>query len=379
VADTENHAVRAVNLNTSWVRTLAGTGEKAHGSFALGAPTATPLRSPWAVLAVEDFVFIAMAGSHQVWVLVEESQIGPFAGNGREALVDGPREQASFNQPSDLAYGLGHLFVADAEASAVRAVALNEMPRVFTLVGMGLFEFGDRDGRGGQVRLQHPTGLAFGDGVLYVADSYNHKVKTLDPTTGEAKTLIGTGQAGQADGLFSRATLFEPEGLAVAGRRLYIADTNNHLLRMADLDARLLRTVELRGLDRPRSVDVLPVAAPVTELPARVVAPGPVTLVVTVTPPAGHKLNGAAASSVRLLPDGSEVPLDADGTAALGLDVSSAREALLEVVVNHCAEAAEALCFIHVARLALPLETGPHAGSVAEVTYAVPPTTGGVE
>jgi sugar lactone lactonase YvrE len=252
VADTENHAVRAVHLGTGWVRTLAGTGEKAHGSFALGAPTATPLRSPWAVLAEADFVFIAMAGSHQVWVLVEESQIGPFAGNGREALVDGPREQASFNQPSDLACGLGHLFVADTEASAVRAITLGELPRVFTLVGMGLFEFGDRDGRGNQVRLQHPTGLAFGDGLLYVADSYNHKIKTLDPTTGEVKTLLGTGQAGHNDGLFSRATFYEPEGLALAGRRLYVADTNNHLVRVADLDSRLVRTLELGGLDRPQ-------------------------------------------------------------------------------------------------------------------------------
>lgn len=246
VADTGNHAVRAIQLGSGQVRTVAGTGYKAHGAFELGPPLETPLRSPWALAAVEDLLFIAMAGSHQIWVLMEETQIGPFAGNGREALVDGPRAEASFNQPSDLALGLDHLFVADAEASAVRAIRLNESPKVFTLVGQGLFEFGDLDGRGAEVRLQHPVGLAFEGGLLYVADTYNHKVKTLDPRSGEVKTLFGAGQAGRADGLYRRALLNEPEGLAIAGRTLYVADTNNHVLRAVDLDRRLVHTLEVR-------------------------------------------------------------------------------------------------------------------------------------
>jgi hypothetical protein len=171
VADTDNHAIRAIDLASGDVRTVAGTGEKAHGRFALGAPAAISLRSPWAVYARDDIIFIAMAGSHQIWVLLDEERLGPFAGNGYEALVDGPRDQASFNQPSDLAAGPGALFVADAEASAVRAIALDpETPtesQVTTLVGQGLFDFGDVDGTGAEVRLQHPTGIAYEDGSLY--------------------------------------------------------------------------------------------------------------------------------------------------------------------------------------------------------------------
>jgi len=248
VADTENHAVRAVDLDGGGVRTLAGTGEKAHGLLAIGAPAETPLRSPWAVLAVEHLVFIAMAGSHQIWVLIDGKDLGPFAGNGREALVDGPRERASFNQPSDLALGYSHLFVADAEASAVRAISLDAEPKVFTLVGAGLFEWGDRDGVKGEVRLQHPAGLAFDGGRLFVADSFNHKVKLLDPTKGHVTTLLGTGRPGHADGPFGEAELFEPEGVSAAGTRLYIADTNNHAVRVADLAAGEVRTVEVRGV-----------------------------------------------------------------------------------------------------------------------------------
>lgn len=254
VADTENHAVRAVNLVHEQVKTVAGTGRKGVGRRNQGSPTEIDLRSPWALAALGEVLFIAMAGSHQIWVLIEEQRLGVFAGSGAEALVDGPRGEAAFNQPSDLAYALGHLFVADAEASAIRAISLDGDMRVFTLVGQGLFEFGDVDGKGEMVRLQHPTGLAValpdgtGEGqppLLYLADSYNHKIKTLDPTSGEVRTLAGSGVPGLMDGPFLHAQFFEPEGLALNGRRLYIADTNNHQIRVADLESRTVRTLAL--------------------------------------------------------------------------------------------------------------------------------------
>lgn len=247
VADTENHAVRAIDLANGHARSVAGTGHKAHGAFDLTTPTQTPLRSPWALLPADDVLFIAMAGSHQIWVMLNETQLGPFFGNGREALVDGPQFESSFNQPSDLALGMGHIFVADAEASAIRAIALTEQPQVITLVGQGLFDFGDVDGMGGMVRLQHPAGLAFADNLVYIADTYNHKIKTLDPTTGQVQTFIGTGQPGQADGPFNQATLHEPEGIAAAGSLLFIADTNNHCIRVANLAQQTVHTLQLNS------------------------------------------------------------------------------------------------------------------------------------
>ena len=236
VADTENHAIRAIHLATGEVTTVAGMGRKAHGQRKLGVPTETALRNPWAVLAIGEYLFIAMAGSHQVWVLIKGSQLGPFAGNGYEALTDGPVGDASFNQPSDLAFGMGYLFVADPEASAVRAISLAETPQVVTLVGQGLFDWGDQDGPTSEALLQHPLGLTFDQQVIYVADTYNNKIKLLDPVAGQVKTLIGNGKAGFKDGSFEEAQLFEPEGVQVHQGRLYIADTNNHLVRVADLN-----------------------------------------------------------------------------------------------------------------------------------------------
>ncbi len=244
VADTDNHTLRRIDLADGTVSTVAGTGALAR-SLGRGGRRATEiaLRSPWALLAVEDAVLVAMAGSHQIWVLLPDGGLGVFAGSGGEALVDGPVDRASFNQPSDLAFGWGMLFVADAEASAIRALSFDGEPRVHTLVGQGLFTWGDVDGLGPAVRLQHPTGLATGPDLLFVADTYNHKIKTLDPRTGRVETLFGRGKAGTTTGAFEMSELCEPEGVAWDGERLWVADTGNHRLVVADLEQR--RTVAL--------------------------------------------------------------------------------------------------------------------------------------
>jgi sugar lactone lactonase YvrE len=391
VADTENHAVRAIDLASGEVTTAAGTGEKAHGAFALGAPTQTPLRSPWAVLAISQYVFIALAGSHQIWILIgsdgthenneQLAEIGPFAGNGREALVDGEVAEASFNQPSDLAFALNHILVADAEASAVRAVSLGSSPRTLTLVGQGLFEFGDRDGTGAEVRLQHPTGIAFHEETAYIADTYNNKIKTLDPTTGAVQTLIGTGEPGHLDGPFEQARLAEPEGLQVgafgAGRFLYIADTNNHAIRVADLVTRQVHTLALRA---PYGAQLEPPAEFLSEdqLPFRLppvhAASGPVEVVLDLHLPPGTKLNPEAPTRLRLdgQKNGQALTFAAGEKIAFRVEVGEAQEVELDLHLVYCQAEDSRLCFFHNRRLILPLEPVENGPATVEIPYAVP-------
>jgi hypothetical protein len=123
--------------------------------------------------------------------------------------------------------------------------------RVRRLVGRGLFDFGDVDARGDSVRLQHPLGVdaVVEDGapVVYIADSYNDKIKRLDPATRDVETLFGGDGRGAADGAWRAAEFWEPGGLSVAGRRLFIADTNNHAVRMADLGSGEVTTVTFRS------------------------------------------------------------------------------------------------------------------------------------
>lgn len=245
VADTGNHAVRAVDLERGIVRTVAGTGRIGRGPLvASGAPRSIALRSPWSLAVDRPRLLVALAGSHQIAVIEEETELRPFAGDGRERLADGTALSASFDQPSDLVLGGGALYVADPEASAIRRVALLGKPRVETLVGQGLFDWGDVDGFGPRVRLQHAMGLAL-DGLLFVADTYNHRIKHMDPLTCQVAALAGTGEPGHQDGGFTRARFQAPEGLAVRGRHLFVADTHNHAVRVCDLGAREVWTLAI--------------------------------------------------------------------------------------------------------------------------------------
>ena len=153
------------------------------------------------------------------------------------------------NQPSGLTTDGSLLYVADSEASAVRAIDPRPGGTIRTIVGEGLFEFGDQDGVGpANVRLQHPLGVTWLDGAIYVADSYNHKVKRLDPASAECRTAFGTGEPGHQDGAATTARFSEPGGIATAEGRLYVADTNNHAVRVCDLASGTVETLEIAGL-----------------------------------------------------------------------------------------------------------------------------------
>jgi sugar lactone lactonase YvrE len=245
VADTESHAVRRIDLSDWSVETVAGTGEQADRQVTEGDGRRTALSSPWDLAVSGATLTIAMAGLHQLWSLdLGTGVVRPFAGSGREGIEDGPATSAWFAQPSGLAAAGERLYVADSETSAIREVSLPS-GRVSTVVGQGLFEFGDVDGVGDAVRLQHPLGIWHHDGALYVADSYNNKVKRVLPRTRASATLLGDGAPGYQDGAPGAARFREPGGLCVADGRLYVADTNNHAIRVADLGSLQVETLKI--------------------------------------------------------------------------------------------------------------------------------------
>jgi len=244
VADTENHAIRSIDLESGVVTTLAGTGEQAQGAAAAGGPgRSTALSSPWDLALAGRLLYIAMAGTHQIWSLdLDSGAVARFAGTGREGLLDGPAAEACFAQPSGLALAGGHLYVADSEVSAVRDIELRPN-LVTTIAGEDLFVFGDQDGEGDAVRLQHPLGITTRDGVLFLADSYNNKIKRVEPRRRAVTTWLGGGAAGCADGAGTAAAFREPGGVCAGANGLYIADTNNHRIAVADWATGMVRTL----------------------------------------------------------------------------------------------------------------------------------------
>ncbi|MGD0517345.1 MAG: thioredoxin-like domain-containing protein [Thermoguttaceae bacterium] len=271
VADTENHLIRKVDLEKKQVSVVAGTGRQSRQEppFAGSAkPRKTALNSPWALWIQKGNLLIAMAGSHQIWKMpMDESSIGVYAGNGVEDIIDGPLAPpkayqtgfASFAQPSGLASDGIWLYVADAEGSSIRAVPFDRNRKVRTLVGTAhlsearLFTFGDVDGPAYQAKLQHPLGIVYREGKLYIADTYNNKIKVLDPIHGDAQTLAGSGEADYAE---NPPAFNNPSGLSAAGGKLFVADTNNHRIRVIDLDhGNAVLTLEIAGLKPPESAE----------------------------------------------------------------------------------------------------------------------------
>lgn len=251
VADRGNHLLRRVDLAAGTVTTVAGTGERGGYDLDGRAPgTETPLASPWDLAWSGDLLLIAMAGTHQIWSFdPADGTVGILAGMGAESIHDGPFTEATFSQPSGLAVTEGAAWSLDSETSAVRRLDLASQ-RVRRIVGRGLFDFGDRDGTGDTVRLQHPIGLDAteedGHPVVWLADSYNHRIKRLDALDRRVTTIAGDGTAGLRDGDLASASFWEPSGLAIDGRRLWVADTNNHALRLIALDAGTVSTVDVR-------------------------------------------------------------------------------------------------------------------------------------
>src|SRR5882762_7805957 len=250
VADTENHLIRQVDLKAKIVKTIAGTGQQSREYGVTGPALSVALNSPWDLQLVEHTLYIAMAGPHQIWkVDLDKQETSTFAGSGREARVDGSVDEAGFAQPSALATNEKTLYVSDAEANIIRAIGLGPDGKVRTLVGGNLFDFGDEDGSGNDVRLQHPLGLASWNDKLLIADTYNHKIKLLDPSARSVKSFAGTGKPGQSDG--GKPSFYEPGGLAVAGDKLFVADTNNHAIRVVDLKTKETTTLQIKGLQPP--------------------------------------------------------------------------------------------------------------------------------
>jgi thiol-disulfide isomerase/thioredoxin/sugar lactone lactonase YvrE len=300
VTDTKNHLIRRVNLNNQTVETIAGTGKQGFDWFG-GSARETPLNSPWDIIELDNQLFFCNAGQHQLWVYDPQANtVQPYAGARGENIVDGLAKVALLAQPSGITTDGTHLYFADSEVSALRMVERYGLPpKVKSLIGKGLFDFGDKDGAFIHARLQHPLGVAYQDGKIYIADTYNHKIKIADLKTQEIETFLGDGQAG-----FGTATaprFYEPSGVSLAGNTLFVADTNNNSIRKINLQTRETTTLNLdfSTYNRKKSAEAFHIPARVERITLTQSLPPSGTITVQLQLPSEMHLNPLANPSAQ--------------------------------------------------------------------------------
>ncbi|MGC9666909.1 NHL domain-containing thioredoxin family protein [Planosporangium sp. 12N6] len=293
VADTVNHLLRGVRLDTGEVSTVAGSGRQWRGTVDFGThdSLAVDLSSPWDVAYFDGKVVIAMAGIHQLWWFDPVTRTaGGYAGTTVEALRDGPLHEVWMAQPSGLSTSPDgtKLWVADSESSALRWVEADGESggELHTAVGQGLFDFGHVDGPAAEALLQHPLGvLALADGTVLVADTYNGAVRRYDPATGQV-TTVATGLA-------------EPSDLvATAGGEVFVVESAAHRLVRIAPDAVVGDVAGARQR---------------TERPVTDLAPGELVLDVVFSPAPGQKLDDSFGPPTRLVVSASPPDLLVEG------------------------------------------------------------------
>jgi thiol-disulfide isomerase/thioredoxin/sugar lactone lactonase YvrE len=384
VADTENHLIRRVDLKSRVVETIAGTGVQSRQYFKTGPARTIALNSPWDLQLAGQTLYIAMAGPHQIWKLdLARNEVSTFAGSGREARLDGPLLESGFAQPSGMAILGQTLYIADSESNIIRAID-PASGQVKTLVGGDLFEFGDIDGTGDDVRLQHPLGLLASGDKLLIADTYNHKIKELDPERQRVTSLFGTGKPGQADG--AAPSFYEPGGLTLANGKLYVADTNNHAIRVIDLKTKQARTLKINGLTPPAQsfaaaeTDTAPNAEEIKTTPQQLRAGPNATLEINVELPPGYHLNPMAPQRYKISVDETKAIVIDEKLASrsakdlmlpirVPLNAVSAGSANLQAQVTlfYCREDNTGTCRIKTLIWKLPINVTNDASAANEV------------
>lgn len=231
IADTGNHALRRVNLISGEVVTLLGSGKPGQAKEGVSKHSSeNSLNMPWGLSGSNDKLYMALAGSNQIWEYeLGNARMRFIAGTGDLGIADGPGRNALFAQPTNLALVQQTLYVVDSATSSVRAIQLQQ-GMVQTLVGHGLYEFGDQDGERREARMQYPQAIALDPNspVLWIADTYNGSLRKL--------RLGGGGMTTQQ----LPHSLNQPTALAVGSGALWIADAGAHEVLRYDLGTELV-------------------------------------------------------------------------------------------------------------------------------------------
>jgi DNA-binding beta-propeller fold protein YncE len=247
IADSENHLIRMIDRTTNIVRTVAG--RRGSSGTVLQQPSPPDSASldrddPFAEEAApgeKDFAQQTDLSGTVRYVVNGTGHAKRFGGDG------GPAVQALLNFPSAVAVDRrGHLYIADTMNHRIRRVEAGT-GTITTIAGLGQPRYGGDGGPSISAGLNEPAALVVSEsGALFVADQSNNRIRAIDLASGRIRTIAGTGDAGyNGDGVPAvEASLAGPGGLAMGSDgTLYIADTFNGRIRAIDPATGIIRTI----------------------------------------------------------------------------------------------------------------------------------------
>ena len=254
VSDSGNHRIRRIDAATRIIETVAGTGEVGF-SFDGGPAVAAEVVDPQGI-ATDDSgnVLVAERATSRVRRIdAVTGTIDTVAGTGARGHSGdgGPATEGMLQWPEGVAADQsGNLYVADTRNHRLRRID-HATGVIETLAGGGGPGFSGDGEAASQAQLHLPAGVAVDAvGNVFVADTWNRRIRRIDAMSGVIETIAGTGEAGfSGDGeAASAAMLFAPQGVAVDGSgNVYIADTLNHRVRRIDSVTRTISSVAGSG------------------------------------------------------------------------------------------------------------------------------------
>lgn len=241
VTNSDNHTVQVVDLATNAVTTLAGLANTT--GTADGTGSVARFNSPYGIaLSGTDF-YVADTYNQTIRKLTTSGVVSTLAGSaGTSGSLDGTSAAANFYIPKSLVGDGGtNLYVVDSYNHTIRKVVISTGV-VSTIAGYGGTP-GTTDGTGTAAKFYTPFGITYDGTDLYVTDTANHTVRKVS-TAGVVTTWAGVaGTAGSTNDTGSAAKFNYPTGIVNDGTNLYVADSENHVIRQIVIATKVVTTL----------------------------------------------------------------------------------------------------------------------------------------
>lgn len=233
------NVIRRIDLKNRMVRRVAGTNEIIATATDAGPGIKSRLDFPQGLYFLNGKLYIAMAGSRQIWQYDPKTgMLSHVAGNGQIGTHDNSFAESSFVQPHGLTSDGKFLFVIDSEGNSLRVLDFKKRQTI-KLNGGDYIHFGDRTGPAPATLFSRPAAILYLNKKLLVADTYNHSIKLFDLKRGKSRKLLLVDEEGQP---FDKAI----QSMAVAGEKLFLLDSGNASIYAVALKGRMAKKISIR-------------------------------------------------------------------------------------------------------------------------------------